>query len=256
MESKSSRKVILIIVVILLVGSAAAFFWFNNQRENGVQFGSSGIQKSLTAGCGNSLCEEGETFSSCPMDCYNPESSGPELAKLALTSSDFPPPHQGTTPNEKTSWVKFFDQLVDESYVWPSLQNKGALAIYETITQLTGPNDLSWYQWGRLEQYILVFPSDKISKAFDESLSMDFLSKISAQEREKISFQELPDPAVGEKSKALKLKFGVGDENGRTVKYIIVFVKKGFLEFLMFSGEKYEYQVFPPLARKAAEKIQ
>ena len=92
-------------------------------------------------------------------------------------------------------------QLVDESYIWPPLKDKGALAIYETITRLSVPGDLFWDQWGRLEQYVLIFPSDKISQAF-EAMSAEGFSKIIAKEKVPLSFQELPNPAIGERSRA------------------------------------------------------
>ncbi|HEY4509475.1 MAG TPA: hypothetical protein VJC15_00610 [Candidatus Paceibacterota bacterium] len=242
------KKIMLGIVMLLILGGGA--YWYFVLRQNvSAPTTFSNVQKQLASGCGNTICEEGENFNSCPVDCYNPTSSGPELAKLALKPSDFPPPHQGTTPSEKTSWVQWAHDLVGESYVWPPLQNQGALAIYETITTLMGPGDLSWDRWGRLEQYILVFPTNKISKAF-EDMNVENLSKLDVKDQ--VSFQELPDPAVGEKSKAFKMQ----SQDGRYSSYVIVFVKNNFLEYFIFSGEKYEYQVFPPLAREAAEKIQ
>ena len=249
------KKIILGIVIILMLGGAALYFWLSSGGDDGFGFklpeASSPVAPSpLVAGCGNNLCEESETFSSCPIDCYNPVSSGTELAKLSLAPSDFPPPYQGTIPSQKTSWVKFFDQLVEESYIWPPLKDKGALAIHESIIRLSAPGDLSWDQWGRLEQYILVFPPDKISQAF-EAMSAENFSKIIAKEKAELSFQELPNPAIGERSRAFKLQWAGRKEP----QYMIVFTKNVFLEYLLFGGEKYEYQVFPPLARKAAEKI-
>lgn len=241
------KKILLGVMVLIVLGGVG--YWYFVLRQNvSAPSTFSNVPQSLVAGCGNNICEEGENFNSCPVDCYNPSSSGPELAKLALTPSDFPSPYQGTTPSEKTSWVQWAHDLVGESYVWPPLQNQGALAIYETITTLMGPGDLSWDRWGRLEQYILVFPTNKISKAF-EDMNVENLSKLGS--KDKISFQELPDPAVGEKSKAFKMQ----SPDGSYSSYVIVFVKNNFLEYFIFSGEKYEYQVFPPLARKAAEKI-
>lgn len=250
MESKNNKKIIFVIAVIVLVSGVALYFWLNSGKDITKPGSSSKVSPPLAAGCGNNLCEENETFSSCPTDCYNPGSSGPELAKLALKPSDFPPPYQGPIPDQKTSWVQFVDELVGESYVFPLLQNKGALAIYETITRLAARGgDLAWDQWGRLEQYILVFPPDKISAAFD-AMSAENFSKIIAQEKAQLSVQELPNPAIGERSRAFKMQW-----SGRDAQYLIVFTKNNFLEYLLFSGEQYEYQVFPPLARKAAEKI-
>ena len=105
---------------------------------------------------------------------------------------------------------------------------------------------LAWDQWGHIEQFILVYPQNKIINAF-EAATGDGLNELAA--KAKVSIQELPDPAVGERSKAYKIT-GQGDPF-----YVIFFVKKGFLEYITFRGEKYEYQDFPPLARKAAEKI-
>ena len=236
------KKVILIAGLILLIGGAVAFFWFGGGREGGTQPITPGAQKPLTAGCGNNLCEEGENFSVCPSDCYNPGSSGLELAKLALTSADFPAPQKGT------SWVTIYDQLLenDPARVWPALQNHEPLAIHNAVIRLAAPDGLAWDQWGHVEQFIMVYPQNKILNAF-EAATGDGLNELAA--KAKIVIQELPDPAVGERSKAFKI-------TGQGIPfYVIFFVKKSFLEYITFRGEKYEYQAFPPLARKAAEKI-
>ncbi len=196
MGSQNTKKVILIVGLILLVGGVAAFILLGNGQEVGIQPLTPGAQKPLVTGCGNNLCEENETFSSCSIDCYNPSSSGPELAKLALASVDFPAPPAGT------SWVKINDRLLineDESRIWPLLQNHKALAIHNMVIALSAPDGLSWDRWGHLQQYILVYPQNKIMNAF-EAATGDGLNEIA--DKAKISIQELPDPAVGERSKA------------------------------------------------------
>jgi len=241
------KKIILGTVVIFMLGGVALYFWLNSGGDDGFGFKLPGVSSPvapspLVAGCGNGLCEEGENFNSCPVDCYSPGSSGPELAKLALSSADFPSPPLGT------SWVKIYDKLSenDESSIWPTLQNHKALAIHNMVIALSAPDGLSWAQWGHVAQFILAYPQDKILNAFEAATGNDIV-KFAAQA--KISLQELPDPTVGEISKAFKIT-GQGDTF-----YVIFFVKKGFLEYITFRGEKYEYQAFPPLARKAAEKI-
>jgi len=236
------QKKFIFIALIIIVG-VVAVFWLRSGSQGGFNLGLSVAPQPLVAGCGNNLCEEGENFNSCPTDCYNPNSSGPELAKLALSSADFPPPQPGT------SWIKINDRLLineDESSIWPLLQNHKALAIHNMVIGLSAPDGLSWAQWGHLQQYILAYPPNKILAAF-EAATGDGINEIA--DKAKISIQELPDPAVGERSKAFKIT-GQGDAF-----YVIFFVKKGILEYITFRGEKYEYQAFPPLARKAADKI-
>ena len=238
--SKRGVAVVVVIVVAALIGAG---YYFLNKEGTSL---TSPVQ-SLKQGCGNSLCEEGETFNTCPEDCYNPSSSGPELAKLALSPADFPAPPQGT------SWVKIYDQLLenDTSRIWPTLQDQNPLAIHNAVIRLSSPDDISWDQWGHLEQFILAFPPNKAAKALEAATGGD-LAKLAAEA--KVSIQELPDPAVGEKSKAFKIT----GQNGPSQwsQYIILFVKGNFVEYITFSGEKYEYQVFPVIARKAADKIQ
>lgn len=247
MKMKNDKKIIFATAVILILGlgGAALYFWLNDNGGN-TKPTSAKVLAPLAAGCGNGLCEEGETFGACPTDCHNPGSSGPKLAALALSPADFPPPPVGT------AWVIIYDQLLenDESRIWPTLQGQGALAIHNVVIRLAAPDDLAWDQWGHLEQFILAFPQNKVMKAF-EAATGSRLAELAVPAN--LSIQELPDPAVGEKSKAFKIT----GQNGPSQwsQYVIFFIKKGFLEYITFSGEKYEYQVFPPLARTAADKI-
>lgn len=237
----AKNKTIVLIVIILLGGSVG--FWLIYGRDNnpGLKLPSSPLPSSLVAGCGNGLCEEGETFSACPTDCHNPSSSAQEMAKLVLSPSDFPSPPSGT------SWTKIYDQLLEneESRIWPTLQNQGVLAIHNVVIRLSAPGDISWDQWGHLEQFILAFPQNKIVRIFETATGSD-LNELATKAG--VSLQELPDPVIGEKSKAFRM-------TGQGSQYVIFFVKKNFLEYITFSGDKYEYQAILPIVRKAAEKI-
>ena len=89
---------------------------------------------------------------------------------------------------------------------------------------------------------ISIYPIDNISKILD-------IPKIS---NENVTFDELSNPNIGDKSKAFRVTENSGFE---TRSYMIEFVKMDVYEYLYMSGTSTDYELLKELAKKAEAKI-
>lgn len=113
--SQGVKKALIIggIIVVVMVG-ITLYVMLSKQPSDGnrLPFSITSQKQIPVKGCGNNLCEEGETFESCPSDCTLPSSIEPSLAKLALSLEDVPAPPSGK------QWSKFLDNYtIDETSI-------------------------------------------------------------------------------------------------------------------------------------------
>ncbi|GEM_PF-3147248 len=245
--NKSSRWVVVFAALIL---AGVGMYVILSGKDKGVSPSSSSTRAPEKAVCENLVCEEGETFALCPTDCIAPSSAELAMATLALSVADLPsfPPKKPEESAEK-QWDTTTSQLVDENNLSLGLgRGQGMLVAWQSAfisaEYYRGSGKAVNPGFGRVSQDIIVFPKNKIRKAFD-SVSAEGIST-----QFQMNVQELQNPNVGEMSKALKLPFsGSGDV------YVLVFVKKNYMEIITLGGSGFEYNVLPSIARKAADKI-
>ncbi len=238
--------ILLVVISIIILLGAGTYLTLSKQKSNGNQSPFSiNTQKQIPVkGCGNKLCEEGETFDSCPSDCQLPSSIEPSVAKLGISKEDLPPPPSGK------QWSKFLDHYtIDGSYVpFPIREYKLLLGKQNSIraavlTSDVPSGEISYDDLARFDQYIFVYPQESLDNVFAKT-SPSALSSLPIQ------VEELPDPKLGDRSRALK--FSPAGKTG----YTIVFIKRGYFQIIALSGTEFEYKVLEDIARKAADKIQ
>lgn len=245
--------VITVIVVLIILG-VALYFIVSGQKPSLTLPSTSQVKQTLVKGCGNNLCEAGETFESCPSDCNLPSSIEPYIATTSLSVTDFPPAPkdtQWTTPRD-THWSKFLDNYtitVEGGYFPSAFNNFELLHGKQTAIRLAeydGTLELALDNMARIDQYVLVYSSKDIEKVFAATTKSTLTPASSGT-----ASQDLPDPNIGDKSKAFKIFFSDNKQ-----RYVVVFIKGAYFEMVMLSGTMYEYNVLEDIARKAAAKIQ
>jgi hypothetical protein len=89
---------------------------------------------------------------------------------------------------------------------------------------------------------ISIYPIDNISKVLDIPRKSD----------ENVTFDELSNPNIGDKSKAFRVTEKTGLE---TRSYLIEFNKMDVYEYIYMSGTSTDYELLKDLAKKAEAKI-
>lgn len=249
-----SLILIFIPIAALIILGVVLYLLFSGQKSSLTLPFTSQLKQTLVKGCGNDLCEAGETFESCASDCNLPSSIEPYIATTSLSVTDFPPAPKDTqwsTPRD-THWSKFLDNYtitMEGGYLSPALNNFKLLYGKQTAIRLAeydGTLELALDNMARIDQYVLVYSPKDREKVF-AATTKSTLTPASAG----IVPQDLPDPGIGDKSKAFSISFSDNKQ-----RYIVVFIKKAYFEMIMLSGTMYEYKVLEDIARKAADKIQ
>lgn len=194
--------------------------------------------------CGNQVCEGAENYDSCPTDCITESSVEASMSKIKISESDLPTPVP-ITYHRDILWYKGVDGASDESYSPLPLQGFKPLAgwqvgIYPAVKEGDLFVDISV---GWIRQYVYAFTPEDAAKVISMVDKSSFPPLVTAVE-------ELPNPNIGDSSKAFK----ASDSLGR-IMHLIIFVKKGYYEILTLDGNKFEYKVLEDAARKAAGKI-
>lgn len=241
-------------IAALTILGVILYLIFSRQKSSLTLPFTSQVKQTLVKGCGNNLCEAGETFESCPSDCNLPSSIEPYIATTSLSVTDFPPAPKDTqwaTPRD-THWSRFLDNYtitVEGGYLPPAFNNFELLYGKQTAIRLAeydGTLELALDSMARIDQYVLVYSPKDIEKVFAATTR----STLTPASTGTVS-QDLPDPGIGDKSKAFAISFSDNKQ-----RFVVVFIKKAYFEMIMLSGTMYEYAVLEDIARKAAAKIE
>lgn len=209
------------------------------------------VTQKISGCCGNQVCEGTENYDTCPTDCTTKTSVEQSIAKIKISGSDLPMPIPYPYHRDILWYDKGVDGGIDESYSPLNLQNFKPLAgwevaIYPAVKEGDLYVDISVGGW--IRQYIYAFPLEEVSKVFSAAEL-----KIPPQLAPQVKIEDLPNPGIGDESKAFKISFASEERVEQT--YFIVFIKKGYFEILTMDGKPFEYKVLEDAARKAAGKI-
>lgn len=160
-----------------------------------------------------------------PKEQPKPKLSSLELPDLMLQLSDLP---SNFTIKERTERVR--SDLGDDA------KNLGWKKGYE----VTFTKSETLFDMIVIKQFISIYPIDNISKVLD----------IPDKSNENVTYDELSNPNIGDKSKAIRAT----QINGfRT--YQIEFFKMDVYETIEMSGTSTDYELLKELAKKAEAKI-
>ena len=119
--------------------------------------------------------------------------------------------------------------------------NLGWIEGYYVRYGKTGDN----FDYTTIEQYISIYPIENITKVI----------KLPRESNENISYDELPDPKIGDESRAFKIKWYDSELDEWWTDYEIEFIKMNVYEDIYMSGTSTDYELLKELAKKAEKKI-